>query len=340
MQHVAIDLGGSKSQICVRSEDAEILDERSVKTARIGAYLKRRPPSRVVLETCSEAFSVAVEARALGHEVRVVPATLVRGLGVGDRGIKTDARDARNISAASCRVDLPSVHIPSAISRELKSLCAMREALVGSRTALINCVRGWLRSRRIAVKRGVEMFPVRVREKLDSHPDGRPEYVERIFLVVEALTEQIRMAEEELRMVTAADDTCQLLLTMPGVGPITAIRFTAAIDDVTRFGDAHEVASYFGLTPGENSSSSRKSRTSITKAGAPKVRWALVQSAWSAWRTRTDGPMVQWAQRIAERSGIRVAIVALARKMAGILFAMWRHGKPYNPVRGARPEEA
>ena len=107
MEHVAIDLGGRKSQVCVRSADGSILEEKQCETRALCRYLDRRPPSRVIVETCAEAFAVADAAMAAGHDVRVVPATLVRSLGVGARGIKTDVRDARVLSEVSCRIELP-----------------------------------------------------------------------------------------------------------------------------------------------------------------------------------------------------------------------------------------
>jgi len=142
MQHLAIDLGGTKSQICVRSAEGQILHEQALETASLGRYLKRQPASRVVLETCSEAFGIADLAASFGHEVRVVPTMLVRSLGVGARRIKTDRRDAQVLSEVSCRIDLPSVHIPTDLARQRRSMCTMREELVTTHTSLINCVRG------------------------------------------------------------------------------------------------------------------------------------------------------------------------------------------------------
>ena len=124
MEHVAIDLGSRESQVCVRNARGEILLERKVPTARLPAYLAKRPRSRVIVETCAEAFFVADAASAAGHEVRVVPASLVRQLGVGERGVKNDQRDARKLSEVSTRIDLPSVHVPSELSRERK--CVFR----------------------------------------------------------------------------------------------------------------------------------------------------------------------------------------------------------------------
>lgn len=145
MDHVAIDLGGKESQICVRSSDGNVIEERRCATKLLPRYLAKRPKSRVIVETCAEAFFVADAARSQGHEVRVVPATLVTTLGVGSRRTKNDRKDAQVLSEVSCRIDLPSVHVPSMESRDRKTACGMRESQVGARTQLINTVRGWLR---------------------------------------------------------------------------------------------------------------------------------------------------------------------------------------------------
>jgi hypothetical protein len=111
MNHVAIDLGGRESQICVRAGDGQVLQEERRPTLGLQKYLAKLEPAKVVVETCAEAFMVAEWARSAGHHVTVVPASLVRALGVGSRGIKNDVRDARNLSEASCRMQrLPSPH--------------------------------------------------------------------------------------------------------------------------------------------------------------------------------------------------------------------------------------
>ncbi len=118
-------------------------------------------------------------------------------------------------------------------------------------------------------------------------------------------------------------------MTVPGVGWVTALRFVATLDQSQRFADGHRVESYLGLVPGERSSSERQQRTGITKAGSPSMRATLVQAAWAAWRARRKDPMQRWADQVAERRGKRVAVTALARKLAGILFAIWRDGTTY-----------
>jgi transposase len=343
MDHVAIDLGGRESQICVRSEDGRVLEETRVPTTGIKKYLGTRPTSVVIVETCAEAFRIADEAQELGHHVKVVPASLARSLGVGSRGVKNDVRDARNLSEASCRISvMPSVHIPAASARERKAICGMREGLVKARTQLINTVRGWVRGQGVGVmkKGGAETYPKRVRDHYRSRRESSmPDFVERQLKAVEALNESISEADKQVEALAKGDPTCQLLMSMPGVGAVTAVRFASAIDDPHRFQSAHAVASYLGLTPGEDSSSDRKRLTSITKAGASAVRWTLIQAAWVARRCRKNDPMVQWALALELRRGRPIAVVALARKMAGILWAMWKTGRKYDrkydPSKGA-----
>jgi transposase len=338
MDHVAIDLGGRKSQVCVRRADGTIEQETKVFTRQLQDFLQNRPPGRVILETCSEAFAVADQARAAGHEIRVVPATLVRSLGVGQRKTKTDARDARVLSEVSTRIDLPSVHVPALDAREMKSRCGMRDALVAARTQLVNTVRSWKRgqlSEPVVAKPTV--LPQRMREAFGGE---LPAFVERQLVVIEALNEQIRMADREIARLAKADDRSARLMSVPGVGPLTAARFVATIDRIERFESAHKVQAYLGLTPGEDSSSERQRRTSITKAGSTAMRHNLVQAAWAARRSAPDHPLVQWSQQVERRRGKLIAVTALARKLAGILFALWRDGTFYARDHAAQREAA
>ncbi len=328
MEHLAIDLGSRESQVCLRDSSGQIQSEQKLHNSML-PLLFERPPCRILLETCAEAFTVAEQARERGHDVRVVPATLVRSLGVGARRLKTDRRDAQALSGASCRVDLPSVHVPSSWSQEAKSICGMRDALISSRTKLVNSVRGWLRRKLLQIR----STPVTLSRRLSAEFERRgqlvPAHVQRQLAAIDALTEQIRLADSQIVELANGSATCQLLRTAPGIGSLTAVRYVAALDRIDRFAGAHQVQSYLGLTPGEDSSSTRKRLTSITKAGSSTVRWMLIQAAWSALRYRPHDPMCLWSRRIAERRGKAIAVTALARKLAGILYAMWRDSQPY-----------
>lgn len=326
MDHVAIDLGGRESQICVRSATGEVVEERRIRSEEIERYLSKRPPSRVVVETCAEAFVVADAIKRAGHEVRVVPSVLVPALGVGLRQTKTDRRDAQILSEVSTRIDLPSVHIPSEESRRRRAMCTMRDALVSSRTQLINSIRGWMRTVALRVRASRSKLIAALRLEHDA---TLPSYVKRQMEVIDELDAQILAADKELQAVAKADETCRRLMTVPGIGPVTAVQYVATLDTVERFSGAHRVQSYLGLTPGERSSSDRQQRTGITKAGNPAMRRLLVQAAWAARRSRRAGALLQWTLEIEKRRGKFVATVALARKLAGIAFAIWRDGSTY-----------
>jgi transposase len=229
------------------------------------------------------------------------------------------------------------VHVRSLRSRELISMYRMRDVLVSSRVKAINSVRGWLRTKNQRLAgRNVATFTTKIRKLLDDSGLGRPAFVERTLVAIDQLNAQVVEATKELRTIARTDSTCRLLMTAPGVGPLTAVRFVAALDEIGRFPNAHAVQSYLGLTPGENSSSGRKQRLSITKAGPGDVRKLLVQASWTAWRTSPEDPLVRWGRRVAERRGTKIAMVAIARKLSGVLYALWRDQRPYDATRLAR----
>jgi transposase len=299
--------------------------------------VKTWPTSRVVMEACAEAFKIADAALAAGHQVRVVPGKLVRLLGVGDRGVKNDQRDARQLSQASWQTDVPSVHIPSAAARELKSICGARDVLVATQRNLSNNVRGWLRTQLWKPPGGTTVtLPERLRTYARASQRELPEHIERQLTMLTQVTEQVQAANKQARKLAAGHPICRRLMTVPGVGPITSLRFVAAVDDPSRFSTAHRVQSYLGLTPGEHSSSQRERKTGITKAGPSELRRCLVQAAWSAMLARRPHPMLEWARQIAQRRNRPVAVTALARKLAGILFAIWRDGTTYEANHAAR----
>lgn len=337
MEHIAIDLGSRESQICVRDVHGGIVEERRCPTAALKRYLSTRAPgARVLVESSAEAFTVADWARDAGHQPKVVPTSLVRALGVGDRGLKNDQRDARKLSEMDCRMGVPSVHIPSALRRDHQARVTARQALVEVRTKLVNTVRSFLRMLALpAVRATPQTLAKNLRRVLEKTAAGVPDYIESLLVSIESLNQQIKAADAALEQIANEDPVCKLLQTMPGVGPVTAVCFAASVDDVHRFDSAARISSYLGLTPGESTTGFKTKRTGMTKAGSCRVRWTLNQAAWTMVRTRPNDPIVAWFNAVAGRRGKKVAITALSRKMAGILFAMWRDQKPYNPQQQA-----
>lgn len=334
MNHVAIDLGGRKSQVCINGPDGTRLFEGAVPTRDLGVWLKEWPPSRVVMETCAESRAVACWAKDAGHDVRVVHAASARILGVGARGIKTDIRDARALASASCKVDLEGVHVRSSRARDYQIVIGMRAGLVAARTQLINQVLSVFRTELVAVgPKTSKTFVERVTPLLQRIPQLARAAVQGQLDVIAQINASIGKADAQIRELSGSDTTCQRLMTVPGVGPLTSLCAAAVADGVERFRSAKAFTSYLGITPGESSSSTRVRRTSITKAGSSLLRSYLTQAAWAIWRTRKEEAIMRWARAIADRRGTKIAITALMRKVAGIMFALMRDNSVYTPER-------
>jgi transposase len=334
MESIGIDVHKVNSQICVVGENAEVLEERRIQTdrERFAAVLGKRPKARVLIEASTESEWVARCLEELGHEVIVADPNFAPMYATRSKRVKTDRRDARTLAEA-CRLGAyRPAHRTSEEQRRVRAELAVREALVRTRTRYISLVRSLLRREGIAVRSGAaSSLIVRVSEL--SLPQWLESEIAPLLAVMEKLNEEIRAADGRIAKRAREDTVVRRLCTAPGVGVVTAVGFRAALDEAGRFRGAHQVECYLGLVPREMSSGEKQHRGRITKSGNGRARWLLVEAAWAVWRSRTaeSAGLRMWAQRIAVRRGKRVATVALARRLAGILFAMWRDGTSFEP---------
>lgn len=332
MEHIGIDLGASRSSICIVSSAGEIELQSTVETRKLFSFLSKRPRGRVVLESCAESRKVALMARELKHEVVVVPTSFVRSLGIGTRRIKTDKRDAQNLALAAFRLgeQLPHVHIRSDEAEQKKELLGSRANLISLRTSAINFVRSSLRRQLMPrIGRAPESFCENVRGLLEEVPSE----IEGHLATITTLNEQIALLERKIRKLAKTDQEAQRLQKIPGVGPIVALAFLATIDQPERFASAANVASYLGLSPGENTTGGKVKRTGIIAAGQRQMRALLVQAAHSMMNSRrTTEPMAAWARELETKRGRKVATCALARRLAVVMWAMLRDGSSYDPT--------
>lgn len=338
MERIGIDLGASKSHVVVMSPTGEIRLRRTVSTEELPAWLACRERSRVVMEACTQSRAIGHAALAAHHEAVIVPGQMVRALGVGARGIKTDERDAEVLALASVRNDeLVSVHLPSEKSCDRRELLMARRSLLESRSRIALSLKSWLRGRliRLRGRASSRAFSALVRKTALAHPDGLPLGIETMLSTYEHLCDQVELLDAELVSIAESDPICTQLMTVPGVGPVVAMAYSAQVDDPHRFRSSDELSSYLALVPGEATTGGKIVRTSTIKAGPTHLKALLVQSAWSLWRSRPCEPVVLWARAIAEKRGRRIAIMALARKLATVMWAMWKHQTSYDPLRAS-----
>jgi transposase len=334
MEYICIDVHKVHSQICRRTATGEY-EEQGVRTERhrFAELLGGRPPARVLLEASTESEWVARCLEELGHEVVVVDPNFGPMYGNRSSRIKTDLRDARMLCEAARLGAYRSAHRCSAGTRHLRADLMIRHALVKTRSRYISVIRTLLRIDGLRVRSGAAAsFPTRVREV--ALPPGLGEQVAPLVEVLEVLNRKIADADRIVAHQADTDVRTKRLQTFPGVGPVTAAAFVATLDTPQRFEKAGQVRAFLGLVPREYSSGESTHRGRITKAGNARLRSLLVEVAWSVLRARATAAVAlrSWGMRVAARRGKRIAAVALARRIAGILYAMWRDGRDFVPT--------
>ena len=339
MRNVALDLGSKSIAYCEVVAGTVVERVTVTSLASLEQLLgSEAAPARVAIEACREAWFVHARLTEWGNEVLLVDTTRSRQLGIGHHGRKTDRIDAEVLARAVERGGIPLAHILSPHRQELRRQLGVRRALVETRAQYVTTIRGLLRERGVRLPScQPSWFAVRLREA--ELPTDLRELVEPLELAMITLVGQIDRTEVRLAALCREEPVVTQLATAPGVGLIVAASFVSVIDDAGRFRSAHQVQSYLGLVPSENTSGgpSKRRLGAITKHGNSYVRSMLVQSAWHILRSsKTDDPLHRWGMAIAERRNRRIAVIAVARRLAGVLWAMWRDGTVYDSELVAR----
>jgi transposase len=331
MEKIGIDVHKKESQLCIITEEGEVIEQRiRTERGRFAEVLGARGKAKVLMEASTESEWVARCLEELGHEVVVADPNFAPMYGTKTRRVKTDKRDARALADACASGTYREAHRTSEVRRRTKALLGVREALVRGRAKNLTLMGALVRQQGLRVATGsAEKFLQRL-AKVEL-PEFLKGTLAPLVAVVESMNKQVAAVDEKLAAMVEADEEMQRLCTMPSVGPVTAAAFVATIDDATRFEGPHQVQAYLGLVPSERSSGEKQHRGRITKTGNGKVRRLLVQVALSTMRLRkaASKPLWEWASRIEAKRGRKVAAVALARKTAGILFAMLRDKAPF-----------
>ena len=326
MTYAAIDLHTRESQIRIIDEDGRVVLEKRVATRRdrVERVLASFRPIRVLIESSTESEWVARHLEAVGCEVIVADPSYAPMYGTRTRVIKTDRRDVAALADACRRGFYRRAHRTTDAQRTRRQQLRVREHLVRMRVQAINGIRGLVRGEGLRLHgRCSGQYRTRV-AAIDLPPHVRT-LLEPLLLTIEAITPLIDEADRQLEVAARGDAVARRLMTMPGIGPITALAFRARVDTVERFRSAGALTAYFGLVPREMRSGDTQRRGRITKAGDKTMRSLLIQAAWTHWRVgRARTPLTAWVHRLASRRGKRTAVVALARRIARILFAMWR----------------
>jgi transposase len=331
MRIVALDLGVKKTSYCELSAGQVVERATVAEVSTLKPLLgPEQPPARVAIEACRQAWFVHDCLVEWGNEVVLVDTTRSRQLGIGQHGRKTDRIDAETLARALEAGRIPAAHVLSPKRRELRRVLGVRRTLVESRAQLMTTIRGLVREQGATVGGcQADRFIAKVREQ--RFAPEITQYIDPLLEVMQTINERLVGVEEQLAVLCAAEETIARLTTVTGIGTVIAACFMSVVDDAERFQSAHQLESYLGLVPSEDTSGGKRKLGAITKKGNSYLRALLVQAAWTILRTSDkDDPLYLWAKKVEQRRGKRIAVVALARRLVGVLWAMWRDGTVYD----------
>jgi len=333
MRNVALDLGARTLSYC-EVHQGRVIDRATVRSlsALLGRLGPDQPPARVAFEACREGWHVHDTLAEWGNEPLMLDTTRIKQLGVGQHGRKTNRLDTEAMAMALDEGRIALAHVLSPPRRALRFHLSVRRALVESRAQYVTTVRGLVRAQgQLLASCAAEDFVALVRRtKLEEATRALVAPLERLL---GELNEQIALVDTKLEQLCVQEPVIAQLMTAPGVGLVVAAAVVTTLDSAGRFAHAHQVESYLGLVPCEDSTGDARQRRlgAISKQGNGYTRALLVQAAWCILRLRDpNDPLKQWGEAVAQRRGKHVAAVAVARRLAGVLWSMWRRGTVYD----------
>jgi transposase len=330
---ISIDLAKTVFQVAAFNDDNSIAFNRKVNRPALLDTLRQCAPTMVVMESCYSANYWGRAIQQLGHEVHLIPARMVKAMLVGN---KNDANDAVAIGETAGRPKVSLLRPKTVEQQDIQSLLRIRERLVDNRTANCNQLRGFLAEYGVIVaktRRQLMMAIPLILENADNALSATARsFIQRLYEFQLVLDEQIEQVALEIQALAKAMPIYPLLLTLPGVGPVVAATILASINDISDFKNGRQLAAWLGLTPSQYSSGNTNRLGKITKRGNQTLRRLLIHGARTvlAWCDKKDDPLSLWLQQLKQRSHICKVTVALANKLARMVWAVMNRQQAFD----------
>ena len=331
-----LDVSMEETHVCVVDRDGVVVHEAKTASSpeAIAAVLARAPQCRRVV------FETGRMAPMLYHGLLEagVPTTCIESRQAYQalRSLathKTDRNDARGLAHLARTGFFKPVHVKSLPAHAVRALIIARKKLVGQRVTLENQIRGLAVVFGVRLPHGLTRAFIEQALKASEGVDGLSAAMRGLVSARSAVLEAITAIDSDIRRLVRASEACRRLMTIPGVGQLTALAFAAAVDDAGRFKRSRDIGAYLGLVPRRYQSGEVDYTGGISKCGDRRVRTLLYEAA-NVMLTRYKGPLKlkNWALAIAKRSTLRKARIALARRLAIIMHAMLRDGTDFAPA--------
>ena len=328
-KRIAIDTSKHVFTLHGVDEQERPVVRREIKRGQVEAFFAKQDPTEVVLEACGGSHYWGRLLSELGHRVRLIPPQYVRPF---VKRAKNDRNDAEAISEAASRPTMRSVAVKTVEQQANAIIFKHREMLVSQRTQAINALRGHAAEFGVVAAKGTGKVTALVRMlAADSRiPPAARTMFHQMGAHIETLDQSVAALDSELVALHKANPVSRLLADIPGVGPIGAITMALTVE-AGNFESGRHFAAFLGLTPKEHSTGGKQRIGKISKAGNERLRQLLVVGAMSVIRYAKPGSRSAsaWLLQLLERKPRKLAAVALANKMARIIWAMMARGEAY-----------
>lgn len=328
---IGVDLAKSVFQLHAASPTGQVLFRKKLSRPAFARFMAEQPPATVVLEACGSAHYWARELARLGHEVKLIAAQYVRPF---VKRQKNDAADAEAIVIAAQRPEMRFVEAKTAEQQSRAMLFRSRARLVRQRTELVNMLRAFLYELGYVVPQGIHHLH-RVAAIVDGPGNDFPELArvecQELLEQIAAMTERITTSDRRIKALAGQADIARRLQTMPGVGPLTALAVEAFAPPMENFKCGRDFAAWLGLVPKQHSSGGKERLGRVSKAGQSDIRQLLIMGAMSRlnWMGRKSISDASWLARMLARKPRMLVAIALANKMARMIWAMLTRQEDY-----------
>lgn len=333
---LGIDLGKNSCSLVGLDDSGKVVLRRRMRRGGVIAFASKLSPCTMAMEACCGAHHMGHALAALGHEVRLMSPEYVRPY---VKAQKNDDRDAEAIAEAATRPTMRFVELKSEEQLDVQTLHRVRDRLVGERTSLTNQIRSLLLERGHTVAQGHAKLRHKLIELLD--PDMAAMSPRMVFLLEDMrrrwteLDRRIAAFDAEFATMARTDERARRLTGIPGIGALNATALVAAVGDAATFSKGRDLAAWLGLVPRQATTGGKPKLLGITKRGSRYLRKMLIQGARSAMPvvSRQDTATGRWLRALLARAHPNVAVVALAAKMARIVWALLHHGRNFEAAR-------
>ncbi len=329
---LGIDLAKNSFQLHGVDKNSQVVLKKKLSRKQLPAFIANLPPCLIGIEACGGSHYWVRTLTALGHKVKIIAPQFVKPY---VKSNKNDAVDAEAICEAVQRPNMRFVPSKSIDQQDIQCLHRIRSLLVSRRTAQANQIRGLLLEYGITIPKGVSHVRKNIPDILeDAQNTLTPffrEQLQELFEEMVHFDERINSTEKKLKLICVQSEACQRLLSIPGVGPLTATALIAAIGDISVFNNGRELAAWLGLVPRQHSTGGRPTLLGISKRGDCYLRTLLIHGGRSVVRvaSRYKDKRNLWIETLKQRRGENITAVAVANKNARIVWALLSTKKDY-----------